>query len=319
MRRHTLRYVLAAGVLVAASLPARSADVVIGVGDWPSAQATAHLLKAIVEEKLGTTVELKSGDTAELWKAAGAGEIDILPEVWLPNDRAQVADHVDRTHAVTLLPRAVPAQQGLCTTKEGAERFGIHSVEDLKSEETAKLLDSDSDGHGEMWIGAEGWNSTRIEKIRAKSYGYDKTMTLIEADEPVAMAAIDVAASLGEPIVFYCYAPHHMFQLHDLVMLEEPPHDPTKWVIRLPEEDPEWLEDSTAASAWAVSFIHMAHRTGLEKDAPKVVALLANMDLEPDTIEAMTYALIVERMAPEDFAHGWITANPDRVNGWLAQ
>lgn len=319
MRQSLLRYAVAAAFLTAAALPARAADLVVGVGDWPSARATAHLVKAIAETRLGATVELKSGATAELWEAAGAGEIDILPEVWLPNDRAQVVEHVDRTHRVALLPRGVPARQGLCTTKQAAEAFGIHSVADLSSPKTAGLLDTDSDGTGEMWIGAEGWNSTRVEQIRARSYGYDKTMTLIEADEPVAMAAVDVASALGEPIVFYCYEPHHMFALHDLVMLDEPGHDPTTWTIRSPADDPDWLTNSTASTAWAVSFIHMAHRSGLETEQPDVTDMLARMDLQPDAIEAMTYALIVERKEPDVFAREWIAANADRINGWLGQ
>jgi glycine betaine/proline transport system substrate-binding protein len=319
MRQRILRYAAAAAFLTAAALPARAAELVIGVGDWPSARATAHLVKAIAETRLGATVTLTSGATAELWKAAGAGEIDILPEIWLPNDRAQVAEHVDRSHAVVLLPRGVPARQGLCTTQETAEKFGLTSVDDLKTLATATLLDTDSDGRGEMWIGAEGWNSTRIEQIRARSYGYDRTMTLIEADEPVAMAGLDVASSLGEPIVFFCYEPHHMFTLHDLVMLDEPGHDPTTWTIRSPDEDPDWLAHSTASTAWAVSFIHMAHRAGLESEQPEVTELLARMDLQPDTIEAMTYALIVDRKAPDVFAREWIAANAGRVNGWLGQ
>ncbi|MGX1305290.1 glycine betaine/proline transport system substrate-binding protein [Amorphus suaedae] len=319
MRRHTLRTVLAAAMVATATLPARAADLVVGVGDWPSAIATAHLVKTLVEQKLGRTVVLRPGDTAALWEAAGAGEIDILPEVWLPNDRAQVIAHVDTSHAVTLLPRAVPARQGLCTTRDAAERYDIHAMADLSTRRVAALLDTDSDGKGEIWIGAEGWNSTRVEQVRAKSFGYDATMTLIEADEPVAMAGVDVAVALGEPIVFFCYEPHHMFALHDLVMLDEPGHDPTKWVIRAPDDDPDWLKNSTASTAWPVSFIHMAHRTGLADEAPEVTAVLARMDLGSDTIEAMTYALIVERADPDDFAAGWIAAHPDRVKSWLGK
>ena len=37
----------------------------------------------------------------------------------------------------------------------------------------AANFDTDGDGMGEIWIGAAGWASTNIEKIRAKSYGYD--------------------------------------------------------------------------------------------------------------------------------------------------
>ena len=38
----------------------------------------------------------------------------------------------------------------------------------------------------DIWIGAPGWASTNVEKIRAKSYGYDTTMDLLEMDETLA-------------------------------------------------------------------------------------------------------------------------------------
>lgn len=321
MLRRALHGTAAAGLAViisfAAAAPTRAADVVIGVANWPSAIATAHLIKALVETKLGKTAEFKEATVPDLFAAADAGDVDILPEVWLPNYRTAVRTYVDKKHTVTLMPRGIPAEQGLCTTKEAAEKYGLTSIDDLKNKDKIAVLDTDEDGTGEMWIGAEGWNSSNIERIRAKSYGYDKTMTLIQADEPVAMAGLDVAASLGEPIVFYCYEPHHMFVLHDLVMLKEPPYDPTKWVIRTPEEDPNWLDDSTASTAWPVSFIHIAYRSGLETDSPELVKMLSNMDLEADIISDMTYALIVERKDPETFASEWIAANSDRVDRWL--
>lgn len=323
MPMRAFRCTVAASVAVTASLllaaPTRAADVVIGVANWPSATATAHLIKSIIETDLGQTVELREGTLPDLFAAADRGEVDVLPEVWLPNYRSAVRTYVDKNKTVTLVPRGVPARQGLCTTRQAADEYGLTSIDDLKSPETAKLLDTDEDGMGEMWIGAEGWNSTNIERIRAKSYGYDQTMTLIQSDEPVAMAGLDVAASLGEPYVLYCYEPHHMFALHDLVMLEEPPYNPTKWVVRTPEDDPDWLNQSEASTAWAVSFIHPAYRAGLENDQPDLVRLLSNMDLEADTISEMTYALIVERKDPERFASEWIESNADRVDRWLSE
>ena len=82
------------------------------------------------------------------------------------------------------------------------------------------MFDTDGDGKGEMWIGALGWSSTSIEKIRAKSYGYEKTMTLLQMPEDMAMAAVDAAVATEQPIVFYCYSPHHMFKLHDIVAID---------------------------------------------------------------------------------------------------
>ena len=61
-------------------------------------------------------------------------------------------------------------------------------------------------------LALSGWASTNIEKIRAKSYGYDTTMDLLELDETLAMAEVDAAVAKDENIVFYCYTPNHMFR-----------------------------------------------------------------------------------------------------------
>ncbi len=43
------------------ALPAFAADVVIGVPNWPSVNATAHILKVAIEQNLGLDVELQNG------------------------------------------------------------------------------------------------------------------------------------------------------------------------------------------------------------------------------------------------------------------
>ena len=45
--------------------------------------------------------------------------------------------------------------------------------------------------------------------------------------------------------------------------------------------------------------------------------LLANDDLDTDTVSAMTYALVVEKADPAEFAANWVAENSDRVDGWL--
>ena len=69
-------------------------------------------------------------------------------------------------------------------------------------------------------------------------------------DETLALANLDAAVQQEKPFVFFCYTPHHMFELHDLVVLEEPAHDPDKWVVYQPTDDPDWLAKSSAGVAW---------------------------------------------------------------------
>jgi len=296
---------------------AKAADIVIGVPSWSSARATAHVLGEIIKEKFGVSVDYKDATNEEIFAAMDRGDMQIHPEVWLPNHRDLNREYVDVRKTVAMSKRGVPATQGMCVTAETASKYGITSITDLTDPEKAKVFDTNSDGSGEVWIGDKEWASTRIEKIRAKSYGYAKTMTLLEGQETVALAMIDVAAATGKPLVFYCYEPHHLFGLHEVVFLKEPPHDVGKWHVVSPSEDPQWLEHSNAAVAWDISFLHIHYQRALEQSRPDIAKFLSAVELDTDTISDMTYALVVERRDPADYAKEWVKENESRIAVWL--
>lgn len=296
---------------------AHAADIVIGVPNWPSVRATAHVLKVVLENNLGLEVELQNGTNPVVFEAMDSGSIHVHPEVWLPNQDNLKKLYVDGKKSVKLNPNSVSGEQAMCVTKATAERTGIVELSDLTDPNIAKQFDTDNDGKGEMWIGATGWASTVIEKIRAKSYGYDNTMTLKEMDETLALAEVDNAVTKDENIVFFCYTPHHMFALHELVVLEEPAYDQKQWLIVQPSATPGWLERSTAAVAWDSARLHISYATALEKTQPEAAAMLANVALDTDTVSTMTHALVVEKQDPAEFAAKWVEENADEVDSWL--
>jgi len=73
MRSNKLLVLASAAAITAYSSVALSADVVIGVPNWPSVQATAHILKIAIEDKLGLEVELKAGSNTDVFNAMNAG------------------------------------------------------------------------------------------------------------------------------------------------------------------------------------------------------------------------------------------------------
>ena len=84
----------AGGSLCAAALvglaftsPVRAADVVIGVPNWPSVQATANVLKVAIEENLGLDVELQNATNPIVFEAMDSGAMHAHPEVWMPNQQ----------------------------------------------------------------------------------------------------------------------------------------------------------------------------------------------------------------------------------------
>ena len=99
-------------------------------------------------------------------------------------------------------------------------------------------------------------------------------------DETLAMAEVDNAVSQNKNIVFFCYTPHHMFALHELVILKEPAYDAAKWTVIQPTDDPEWLEKSDAAVAWDTAYLHIHYAAALENDQPEAAALLSKVKLD---------------------------------------
>ena len=317
MKKLTWRSAVCATVLSVGVVPVQAADIVVGVPNWPSVAATANILKVVLEDNFGLEVELQNGSNPVIFEAMDSGSMHVHPEVWLPNQANLHARFVTERGTVRMAANGVPAFQGMCATRATADRTGIVKVADLADPDMAKNFDTNGDGWGEVWIGASGWASTNVEKIRAKSYGYDETMELLEMDEALAMANLDAAVAKDANHVFYCYTPNHAFALHELVILEEPEHDPSKWNVIQPTDDPQWLEKSDAPVAWDLAYLHVHYAASLEEAHPEAAAMLANVKMSTDQVSAMTYAVVVEKADLGEYAMQWVAENAALVDSWL--
>ncbi len=316
MRSKLLAGAVLASVMAFAPV-AQAADIIIGVPNWPSVRVTAHVLKVVMEDNLGLEVELQNGTNPVVVEAMDSGAMHVHPEVWMPNQVNLHNTFVKDKKTVKFNANGIEAFQGMCVTKHTAAATGIKALSDLTDPDMAAKFDTDGDGKGEIWIGASGWASTNVEKIRAKSYGYSETMNLKEMDETLALAEVDNAVAQKKNIVFFCYTPHHMFALHELVILEEPDYDSAKWKVIQPTDDPEWLEKSNAAVAWDLAYLHIHYAAALEKAQPEAAKLLSQVKLDTDTVSKMTFALVVEKQDPADFAQKWVAENGTMVDSWL--
>ena len=310
---------LMAGTATLLAGPAMAADIVIGVPNWPSVNATAHILKVAIEQNLGLEVELQNGTNPIVFEAMDSGAMHVHPEVWMPNQQNLHDTFVKDNGTVVMNPNGVVAFQGMCVDQATADAHGITSIDDLTNPDIAALFDSNGDGQGELWIGAPGWASTNVEKIRAKSYGYDQTMELTEIDETVAYANLDNAIKAGDSWAGFCYTPHYVFALHDMQVLEEPAYDAAKWNVTQPTDDPNWLEISDAGVAWDSAYLHVHYAKSLEESHPDVANMLSNVKFDTDAVSDMTFALVIDKKEPQAYAEEWVAANEDKVLGWLAE
>ncbi len=314
--RTPLRATALAASMLMGCAGSQAADLVIAMPNWFSGQASANILKVALKQELDVDADAVEMGTLIAFAGLDSGSVDIHPEVWLPNLDDLVEKYVEGAGTVALSPIGVPAWQGLCETR-AAEQKGISDISDLNDPKKTAMFDTDGDGKGEIWIGAPSWSSTAIERIRANSYGYGKTMTLLEMPEDVGMAAVDAAVATDRPIIFGCYAPHTVFKLHDIVRLTEPPYDPDKWNIVLPTEDPQWQQKSSATVGWDNAHYHIAYAASLRTRHPEVAEFLDRVDFTPEEATEMSYALQVERQDPYEFAKQWVSRNEARVKGWV--
>jgi len=290
----------------------------IGAPAWTGAQAIAHLIAEIVNAKIGGEATLVPGNNAAIFAAmdAGKGDIDIHPDVWLPNQQSFTDKYVKGTGNVALSENAYEGKQSFCVSKKFSEANGVTSIFDLARPEIAKLMDSDGNGRGEIWIGAPGWASANVNQVKVRDYGLEPFMEPIRADQSVMTATVGDSIEKGIGYAFYCYSPHAIWFQHDIVRLEEPPFDPAKYKALQPDQDPNWFENSKVMTEDALKAVQIAYSKSLAERAPAVAELVKNIKLTGDDVSGFAFEIEGGKDAAV-VAKEWVAANSDRVDKWL--
>ncbi len=309
------------GALVAVAMTTTSAyaeKVNIGAPAWTGAQAIAALIKEVVTVKIGGEAELVPGDNAAIFAAmdAGKGDIDVHPDVWLPNQSSFTDKYVDGAGTVALSDKPYEGKQSFCVSKQFSEANGVTSIFDLARPEIASLMDSDGNGKGEIWVGAPGWASANVNEVKVRDYGLLPFMDPIRADQSVMTATVGDSIKKDMGYAFYCYSPHAIWFQHDVVRLEEPPFDPEKYIAIQPSEDPNWYENSKVMTEDALKKVQIAYSKSLEERSPAITELLKNIQLTGEDVSNFAFQIEGGKSA-EDVAKEWVAANSDRVDGWL--
>ena len=293
--------------------------IVIGQPNWAYAKVMTNVLKTIIEDNFGIQVEFVPGTHPVFFKGMdqGRGDVDIHPDIWLPNNQGFVDEYVSEKGTVALTSATYAGIDAFCTTKAAKDRYGLASVYDLTRPEIMELTDRNGDGKGEIWIGAPGWTSTNIHKVRARDYGFADLYELTVSEENIILVQIDADVKAERVVVWACYLPHHIFGMYELVVLEEPEHDPAKWKIVDATTDPDWYEKSTAATSFPPSNAHIGYSKRLDTAAPNVVDFLNNIEYGTQLINEWSSAVGVDERDPAEYAREWVAENQERVKSWL--
>ncbi len=318
--KHTLRSLTAAAALALLSSTALSAEKVnIGVPSWTGAQAIAHLLKAVVETRIGGEAGMVPGNNATIFQAMdqGKGDIDVHPDVWLPNQEAFTKKYVDGTKTVTLSKNPYEGNQGFCVSKKFGEANKITDIADLGRPDVAAKMDSDGNGKGEMWIGAPGWASANVNEVKARDYGLLDFIEPVRAEESVKTARVKDSIAKDEGYAFYCYKPHAIWYMFDVQMLSEPKYDPANYIMVQPSDDPDWYNKSKVATKDALKNVQIAWSNSLKERSPAITEFFERFQLTADDVSSFAFEISGNGRDPAEVAKEWIEANPKRVDAWL--
>ncbi|QBF30902.1 glycine betaine ABC transporter substrate-binding protein [Thalassococcus sp. S3] len=312
---------LAASALVAVTATAGAAQdkVMIGEPSWPGAKIMANVIGQVIENRLGGEVGYAPGANAVIFAAmdGGRGDIDVHPDVWLPNQASFTDEYVDQKGTVSLSSGSYEGRSGFCTPTYMAEEHNIKSVFDLGTPMAQELFDANGDGKGEIWVGASGWASTNVHKVKVRDYGIETFLEPTTEDETVFYARLKDAIDQEQGVVFYCYKPHYVHALYDVTMIEEPPHNPDEYMMVSADQDADWFNKSKITSGDQVKTVRVAYSNSLNDRNSAAASFLANIDMNADELSKLTYEVVVQGNEIDAVVSDWIAANGDIVDGWL--
>lgn len=118
----TIIAILLLALLTAPQALAAQKPIVIAHADWSSSIASATLVKAVLQEKLGRTCKLVPTDAESMWKMVAEGEADVMLSAWLPDTQERYYNKY-RNRLDDLGPNLEGTRIGIVVPKITSGRF----------------------------------------------------------------------------------------------------------------------------------------------------------------------------------------------------
>lgn len=274
--------------------------MVLASAEWSSARASAHVVKAVLEEELGYRVEIRTFPAQEMWRAVAEGRADATVSAWLPLTHGQYADrygdavvdlgaNLDGVRTGLVVPKVSVGRQTGPTGERVEPYIPVSSIPELAEY---------ADRFNGRIIGIEAGAGV-MERTREalEVYGLDERFRLVEGSEARMVNALEEAIQSQSWIVVTGWTPHWAFGQWELAFLE----------------DPENVYGSGEK-------IHTLVRPGFPEAHPDAAAVLDRFHWSLDEIGRVM--LWIERddgVDPYGQALRWVETHQDMVETWLPE
>jgi glycine betaine/proline transport system substrate-binding protein len=286
------------------SVAARAETGTLRVGEftWSAARLTNAILEEIVAQhpELGIErVERVEVSPDEGWFQLETGRLDVLTEVYLPNQQGFATKAKDETE---LLHRVY----------EGAvnawfvPRYAIEPGGAAAGLKRIDQLDRYADAFGRtLYDGEPGWVTTEQNADRIEGFGLD--LEHETGSEAELVAELKRHYRRRRPILLYLWRPHWVHSAFDLVELEEPN----------PYSADCFGEGGKIACAMPTNDVWVAARNDLMERAPRLWKMLGSFEIPIADLEGMLFSVDGKGVPPGEAARGWVARNSATIDDWL--
>lgn len=255
-------------------------ELTIAYVEWDCATASTNLVKAILEDRLGYTVNALPVTLPIMWASIVTGDADVTMSAWLPEtnkfEYAKVKDDVELLGKLTS-----GARIGLVVP----DYVPLRSIDELRAN-SAKFNNT--------IVGIDSGSATfRLTEELVKAY--DLPMEIIDGSGATMTAALRDAIRREEWVVVTGWSPHWMFGRWKLHYLDDPKN------IYGQQEN-----------------IYSMARKDFKDRHPVVHAFLKRMAFESvDQFQTYMNYSQEDGATPESSAHRFIKENPALIADWL--
>lgn len=282
---------------------------------WLSASTLAYVTQKILADGYGCNAELVPGDTVPTATSMlTKSEPDIAPELWISTAESIWVKMLEKGNVYKA--NDIFADGG----KEGwwipdyvaKSNPGLKSVTDLKTH--AKVFtEAASPDKGRLYGCPPGWGCEIITNNLFKALGLGERFELFSPGSGANLkASIARKVTRKEPIVAYYWGPTAVIGKFNLVRLDMPPYEATKF---------QCLTDKNCAnpqlSGWKQGDVAVAVVTELRDKAPNVAEFLGKLQVPNATVNKVLAWGDDNKASPEEVAARFLKTEEAVWTAWV--
>ena len=285
--------------------------VVLNEQAWAGSTANTYIAKAVLEDKLGCSVEITKIAEIPVYQALADGKTDAVLEDWQHTD--EYAKYIDKAKTVVMGgPLGVEGHIGWFIPKYLMDQHPeLASSDGLKGKESLfKTAESGSQG---TFLGGDPSYVQKDQEL-IKALGLDFKFVTAGA-EPAQVARWSQAYKQKKPVIFYWYTPQYLNQDYDLAEVKLPPRTDANKNCK--DDAKEGGDPQQYKCAYDVTIINKVFSKKFADSGSPAYPVLKKMKLTNEDQEQVAKAIAGDKVDPEKAGQDWVNANADKVNAWL--